>query len=117
VIKLKRREPKISYLVYPDFDSDGHPSLAETFVVDLPKLRMYHRDYRESNNPPVLHRKETFVSVSYPNRAEFEQLTQAEETAGLLQLPETIGFSQQWAERLASLQYRVSGHELVKIRK
>jgi len=115
VIKLKRLAPKVSYLVYPDFDSDGHPKLAETFVADLPRLRTYHRDYRESSNPPVLHRKETFVSEAHPFRIHFQHLTLAEEAAGLLQEPESIGFSQQWTARLAARGYRVAGHDLVRL--
>jgi hypothetical protein len=35
VIKLRRDEPKVSYLGYPEFDRDGHPALAFSLRVDL----------------------------------------------------------------------------------
>jgi DNA phosphorothioation-associated putative methyltransferase len=98
--------------VYPDFDREGHPALTETFVANLRKLDIGHRDYRTSANAPVLHRKETFVATDYPMREQFESLTRAEESAGLLESPELIGFANQWNERLAAKGFSVSGHDL-----
>jgi len=66
LVKLRRDKAKVSYLVYPAFDDEGHPPLAETYVADLRRLRIDHRDYRTSPNPPLLHRKETFVASDYP---------------------------------------------------
>ena len=116
LVKLRRDKPKISYLCYPDFDDDPHPRLRETFVADLKKLRTYHRDYFQSDNPPVLHRKECFVSETYPRRADFAALTAAELEAGLLSDGPEIGTARGWEERLARGGFAFSDHELVKVR-
>ena len=80
LIKLARQRPQVSYLVYPDFDRIAHPALAESIVADLAKLQLHHRDYKNSTNPPILHRKELFVGNEYPARATFEKLTRREES-------------------------------------
>jgi DNA phosphorothioation-associated putative methyltransferase len=115
VIKLRRDKPKVSYLLYPDFDASGHPELQATFVADLARLRTYRRDYSHFPNRPVLHRKETFVAETYPLRSKFQKLTAAEEAAGLLDTPETIGFAEQWQKRLESRGYVVVDHDLVRM--
>jgi len=35
LIKLHRSEPRVSYLSYPDFESDPHPSLAGSTTIHL----------------------------------------------------------------------------------
>jgi DNA phosphorothioation-associated putative methyltransferase len=115
LVKLRRDKPKISYLCYPDFDEDPHPRLRETFVADLRTLRTHHRDYTQSENPPILHRKECFVSSGYPLRDTFAALTNAEIEAGLLTDPAGIGTLRAWEERLVAAGFAVVGHELVKV--
>jgi DNA phosphorothioation-associated putative methyltransferase len=115
VVKLRRDKPRVSYLCYPDFDHDPHPALKETFVADLRALRTHHRNYVDSENPPILHRKECFVSEGYPLRDAFAALTQAEIEAGLLADAADIGTRRVWQERLASQGFIVRGHELVKV--
>jgi DNA phosphorothioation-associated putative methyltransferase len=112
---LRRDKPKISYLCYPDFDEDPHPKLRETFVADLMTLRTHHRDYTQMDNPPLLHRKECFVSETYPRRADFAALTLAEMEAGLLLDAAKIGTARAWAQRLAAAGLTTVGHELVKV--
>jgi DNA phosphorothioation-associated putative methyltransferase len=115
LVKLRRDKPKVSYLCYPDFDDDPHPKLRETFVADLRTLRTHHRDYAQTDNPPLLHRKECFVSEAYSGRAEFAALTLAEEEAGLLSAATEIGTARGWHERLAAAGFAVVGHRLIKI--
>ena len=67
IIKLRRHEPKISYLGYPGFDDDAHPHLTKSVRVDLRSLHLKYRDFTESPDPPILHRKEEFVPEDYPN--------------------------------------------------
>jgi len=114
VVKLRLDKPKVSYLCYPDFDDDPHPALKETFVADLRALRTHHRNYGDSENPPILHRKECFVSQEYPLREMFAALTRAEIEAGLLTDATDIGTRRAWQERLASRGLSVQGHELLK---
>ncbi len=112
IVKLRRDKPKVSYLCYPTFDTVGHPPLTETFVADLRQLHTKHYSYADRENPPVLHRKECFVTEDYPQRPAFAALTRAEEEAGLLDDSAEIGTRQRWDARLAARGYVVAGHDL-----
>ena len=114
LVKLGRRRPRISYLVYPDFDRIGHPALAEAFVADLRKLTLERRDYRRGPNRPLLHRKELFVSDGYPYRARFARLTKQEEKAGLYDNKGDIGHEAEWRMLLERENMVIRGHRLVR---
>ena len=115
LVKLARRRPKISYLVYPDFDRVGHPALADAYVIDLRRLTLDRRDYRRSSNPPILHRKELFVSDVHPRRALFARLTRQEERAGLYDYKGDIGHEAQWCMLLERENVAIRGHRLVRV--
>jgi DNA phosphorothioation-associated putative methyltransferase len=112
IIKLRRNEPKISYLGYPQFDSLAHPTLSFSVRVDLRTFGIRHREFVEAPNPPILHRKEEFVPADYLERALFAQLTRAEEEAGLFANPSEIGMRDAWQQRLQRLGLVIMGHEL-----
>ncbi len=116
VIKLSRRKAQISYLSYPDFERDPHPALSSSLLVSLSDLEVSHRDYSESPNRPILHRKEEFVPLDHPLRARFERLTRQEERAGLYEETTTIGTRDTWQQLLASKGLRLAGHRLVRTR-
>ena len=61
ILKLHRFSGKISYLAYPDFEADPHPALATCVKLNMRSRQIDFYDYRQSENPPVLHRKETFL--------------------------------------------------------
>lgn len=113
IIKLSRHRPRVSYLVYPDFDRLGHPALAEVFVADLPRLALHHRDYRASANAPILHRKELLVPADYHARQRFARLTASEERLGLLSDLARIGTRDGWRSVLTAHRLVVRGHRLV----
>ena len=100
IIKLGLDRPKISYLYYPDFDRDPHPQLHQSIVVDLATEEVSVRQYHNSHNPPILHRKETFVGKDYPLYQTFTELTQKEEALGLLDNSRHIGTLQEWTRLL-----------------
>jgi DNA phosphorothioation-associated putative methyltransferase len=114
IIKLYRREPKLSYLSYPDFDRDPHPSLAFSLNVDLRAFRLKTRRFAGQPNPPILHRKECFVADDYPRRETFARLTRAEEAQGLLDDTERIGLRRGWELVLAQHGVALRGHRLIK---
>lgn len=114
IIKLSRTGPKVSYLSYPDFDRDPHPALATSTRADLRRLDVKRLDFRESTNPPVLHRKETFVPADYPQREKFSRLTQQEERAGLLEASTSIGTREGWQDRLNQRGYQMKGHRVIR---
>lgn len=113
VVKIHRRTGKLSYLVYPEFETDPHPALLRCVKVNLRTRQIECYDYAESANPPVLHRKETFVAADHPKRATFAKLTAAEEKAGLLGEPSGIGTRDGWQRRLSEKGFSLKGHRLV----
>jgi DNA phosphorothioation-associated putative methyltransferase len=112
LVKLRRDKPKVSYLCYPTFDTEAHPALTESFVADLKGLNTRHHSYSERENPPVLHRKDCFVTSDYPRREVFVALTEAEEAAGLLDEAAGIGTRQPWEARLGSKGWVIEDHKL-----
>lgn len=112
IVKLRRDEPKVSYLCYPGFERDAHPALTESVSVHLQTFRVRTRRYDRSANPPVLHRKETFVAHDHPARERFARLTAAEERAGLLDETARIGTLAGWSDALDARGLTVRGHRL-----
>jgi DNA phosphorothioation-associated putative methyltransferase len=116
LIKLHRQSGKVSYLVYPDFETDPHPALLRSIKLNLRSRAIESLDDAGSANPPILHRKETFLPPDQPLRSKFERLTRQEERAGLLDETATIGTRSGWAERLRSMGYFLREHRLVRSR-
>ena len=112
LIKFSTDTPKLSYLFYPDFYTDPHPALVSSMVVNLETNQVSDRDYSDSLNPPILHRKETFVSPDYPYYLDFVHLTNLEVSLGLLENSRSIGTRQQWEKRLTQKQITFEGHYL-----
>jgi DNA phosphorothioation-associated putative methyltransferase len=113
IVKIHRGEPRISYLSYPLFEKAPHPALATSLVVPLQTFRLETHDYRTSKNPPILHRKETFVALDHPLRKRFARLTRQEEQAGLFEDVATIGTKNGWEDLLLRRRLRLEGHRLV----
>jgi DNA phosphorothioation-associated putative methyltransferase len=114
IVKIATDGRKVSFLNYKDFDENAHPELLHSVRVHLPSASYAIRDYSASENPPILHRKETFVDALYPGHARFTELTRQEDEAGLLSQPE-IGFRQQWQALLVVHRLQIVGHSLVAL--
>jgi DNA phosphorothioation-associated putative methyltransferase len=114
VIKIHRRSGKLSYLVYPDFDMAPHPALLRCLRLSLRTRRLDCYDYADSANPPVLHRKDTFLHPDHPLHARFAALTRQEEKHCLLDDTSTIGTRSGWEARLAERGFALRGHRLVR---
>lgn len=113
IIKFGTDRPKVSYLYYPEFESDPHPQLHQSIVVDLTSDQVSVRQYHNSHNPPILHRKETFVSEDYPLYQTFAKLTQEEVALGLLDNTRHIGTLQEWTRLLLQQGISLVGHRVV----
>lgn len=100
IVKFSTESPKVSYLYYPDFDRDPHPQLHQSIIVDLATEQVSVRQYHNSHNPPILHRKETFVGTDYPLYQIFAELTRQEVALGLLDNSRHIGTLQEWTRLL-----------------
>ncbi|MXW60195.1 MAG: DNA phosphorothioation-associated putative methyltransferase [Acidimicrobiaceae bacterium] len=117
IIKLATNRPKVSYLEYPAFDKDPHPVLHRTTFVRIGALDVDERDYTSTANPPILHRKETFVASDYPSRQKFARLTAQEERFGLFDTDtRTIGNLRGWQERLSECGVALRGHRVVRVK-
>jgi len=112
IIKFSFNKPQIVYLFYPDFETEAHPALQSSIQVNLNSLKASERDYSTTDNPPVLHRKETFIAVDNPLYPTFAWLTKQEEVLGLLDDSRGIGFRNAWEQRLASQQIEIHNHAL-----
>lgn len=113
IIKFGIDKPKISYLYYPDFDKDPHPQLQQSIVVDLVEEQVSVRQYHNSHNPPILHRKETFVTPDYPLYQAFAELTKQEVALGLLDNSRHIGTLQEWTRLLLQQGLSFQDHNLI----
>jgi hypothetical protein len=114
VIKFRTDELKVSFLSYPEFMEKAHPALRHAITIDLVRGKVRHTDYADNLNPPILHRKESFLPSGHPLRKTFQALTEAEEAAGLYENTATIGFRLNWEKLLRSKGLVIRGHTLEK---
>lgn len=110
LVKISEFGRAVSFLRYPEFDTDPHPALRSSLRVYLPRAKYELREYGDAN-PFILHRKELFVASDYPGRERFELLSRAEEQAGLLG-GHDIGTREGWQRRLETKGLQVVGHTL-----
>lgn len=116
VVKLHLDRPAVSYLEYPDFDTDPHPALRSGYLVTLDRLRCDFRDYSRHANPPILHRKELLLAADDPRAARFAALTRQEQRAGLYEQPDAIGTQRAWQRLLDARGLHYRGHRLARVR-
>ena len=116
VAKLNLRSGRVSLLAYPDFFESPFPSLSAAWTfppgADVPTS---FRIYRDTLNPPILHRKELLVGASHPERAAWAALTSTAESLGLFDDPSTIGFRLNWHRLIESKGYRLVGDQFVPL--
>ena len=74
LIKLHRQSGKVSYLVYPEFETNPHPALVQSVKLSLRTRQIDCLEYGSSTNPPILHRKESFLLPEHPLHARFARL-------------------------------------------
>lgn len=108
LIKLFKNEFRLSLLYYPDFYEESYPALQQSLNVDLSKLSHKVTCYRSSDNPPILHRKETMIDPKSEFFSLFQEITEEGERAGLYENTRTIGFQRSWLNLIAK-----SGYQLV----
>jgi DNA phosphorothioation-associated putative methyltransferase len=116
LIKLHRHSGKVSYLIYPDFETDPHPALLRSVKLSLRTRELDSYDYSGSKNPPILHRKESFLHPDHPLYTRFARLSQQEERRGLLADASSIGTLDGWNRRLHDAGFLIRGHRLIKLK-
>ena len=107
LLKLYKRDLKFTLLNYPDFDNYAYPALYTSYTIDAAELTIKTTNYSYSDNPPILHRKETFVLPTYNNYNTFKKITNEGEQIGLYQNTKSIGFKQQWQNLIKRKGYKL----------
>lgn len=105
----------IALLEYPFFEELAFPVLSRSWRIDPSTGRTSFRDYRNSLNPPILHRKELLLPPGHCCVSKFSKLTADLEYQGLFDDTLRIGYRRQWDALLRERGYRVVGHDLVPI--
>lgn len=113
VVKFFRRDHKLSFLSYPTFFTESYPALVASLTIDLSRESSRVISYSESNNPPILHRRETFISEDHPHFLEACEITREGEAIGLYENARKIGFKKSWERLIADKGYKLVDGRLV----
>ncbi|MFE6763172.1 DNA phosphorothioation-associated putative methyltransferase [Streptomyces sp. NPDC057689] len=114
VAKLRHQGRAVSWLDYPEFDTDPHPRITSSYLVDLKTLETSHISYADSTNRPLLHRKHEFLARDDPDSQKYRRLTDSEIKAGLYERPHLIGTEHGWEAELIHCGRELRGHRLVR---
>lgn len=114
IIKLFRKGFRLSLLHYPDFYKESYPFLKQSVNVDLTKLSHKITKYNLSENPPILHRKETMILPENEYFEYFSSITREGENAGLYKNNRIIGFKRSWENLITRCGYKLINGRLVK---
>ena len=98
VVKLAKRDQRISLLNYRNFFDAPFPELSKSHVIDIETGKTRSTDYSKSDNPPILHRKELLLGPGHRRFTEYQKLTESAEVHGLFSNPKRIGFRKQWQQ-------------------
>ena len=115
VVRCDLAGGQIALLNYPAFFDEAFPTLATSWLVDLDAGTVGYRTYADSQNPPILHRKELLLPADHPRREDFVALTLACESIGLFDQPARIGYRRQWLELVRERGYRIDGLALLPL--
>lgn len=113
IIKLFKKEFKASLLYYPDFFTSSYPALQTSVILNFIDGTYKRRNYEFSDNPPILHRKETFLLPNHPMVPLFQELTREGEAAGLYKNSRLIGFKKNWQELIEKQGYKLVNGRLI----
>lgn len=114
LVKLFKKEFRLSLLNYPAFYTDSYPALKQSLNVDLSKLSHKLTKYEDSDNPPILHRKETMVLKENDYYEHFKSITKEGENAGLYTNSRLIGFKRSWEGIINAYGYELSDGRLFR---
>ncbi len=115
VIKLSLSEIALSFLAYPDFFDQPFPELVASWRIDLKTQHVNFRNYQQSFNPPILHRKELLLPENHPRLIEYQNLTATAESLGLFTETKRIGFKQHWNDLIQQAGYQLVEHQLIPL--
>jgi DNA phosphorothioation-associated putative methyltransferase len=114
VYKINTKTGRISLLEYTEFEAEPFPTLLSSWVIEPHTETATHRTYRNSLNPPILHRKELLVDIRHPKFKEWIILTKEAESIGLFEKTRTIGFKKNWEALISEKGYELTGDKFAK---
>jgi DNA phosphorothioation-associated putative methyltransferase len=115
VVRVTDDGDEVALLAYPGFFDEPFPALSASWRFHVVSNSLRFRDYSQSLNPPILHRKELLIAADHPDHIRFSALTRTAESIGLFDDPFRIGFRTSWLELIRSKGYDLQGHEFVPI--
>ena len=115
IVKYDLNSRMLSLLWYPHFFIHPFPALETSYRIDLDAERVEKRSYETSINPPILHRKELFISANDPRIELFKELTNSAEQLGLFDDTIHIGFKQSWENQIVEKGFQLIDHQFVPI--
>lgn len=83
VVKGAKDLQSVTLLWYLHLDTNAHPYLQESLMIPLDKSLPIKHKVESTENPVILHRLETILSVNNPRRKVLTRLTTKEEDIGL----------------------------------
>ncbi|MDD9963775.1 MAG: hypothetical protein OXU70_16990 [Gammaproteobacteria bacterium] len=113
VVKLDRYS-RISFLLYEDFTAP-FPALLKTLSCNVAQGTARLSDYRQSANPPILHRKELLLPADDPLVPEAVRLTGRLEKLGAFANAQKIGTRNGWSAALNNLGLTLNDDKLAAI--
>jgi DNA phosphorothioation-associated putative methyltransferase len=115
VVKVHASGERLSLLSYETFDEAPFPTLTKSWRISLHTDGVVYRDYTQSRNPPILHRKEALLPPTDPRIERWAELTRSAEALGLFDDTSRIGFREQWLEHIAIKGYTLVGDEFLPL--
>ncbi len=115
VVRVSDDGEEVALLAYTRFLEDPFPALSASWRFHTTTNSVRFRDYSQSLNPPILHRKELLLAPDHPEYERFAALTRVSESLGLFDDPIRIGFRSSWFELIQSKGYQLRDHELLPV--
>jgi len=115
VIRYSEENDNLSFLNYPNFFDLPFPELAISWKFRLSSKKINKRNYKNSLNPPIIHRKELFIHQNHSRQKEYQSLTKMAEALGLFENKIQIGYKQPWYSLIHSIGYQVEDHQIIPI--
>ncbi len=109
VVKISKRGT-VSLLNYPGFMRDAVPELVSVWSYNTISKRLTQRKY-DTDNPPVLHRKELMIDPLNRRYRQFSLLTEDMDRVRLIK--GRVGYRLAWEARLRDKGFSIDGHTLV----
>lgn len=96
IIKMDIKNQKISFLKYGDFYDSPFPILLDSHSYDVATKKSNIKNFENSKNPPILHRKELLIDSAHPKYENYLSLTKQAKSFGLFKDTKKIGFQKYW---------------------